>query len=193
MPIPRMPVGWNWKNSMSWRGMPRRASTAGPSPVLERAFEVVRNIRPEAAGSDKDRGSAEYVEVAGGQLISNDAAAFPSVNKQINEVKLIKKGHVTANALLVERLKDHVAGTIGREARPERRGLAKIPRMPAEAPLVDAALRGPVERKPAVLQVVYRPHCVFGKDYRRPLVHQVIAALDGVECVPFGPVFFHVA
>ncbi len=42
-----MPVGWNWKNSMSWSGTPRRYASATPSPVSEWALEVVRNMRPK--------------------------------------------------------------------------------------------------------------------------------------------------
>src|SRR6478735_4284335 len=47
MPRPGIPVGWNWKNSMSCSGTPRRYARATPSPVRECAFEVVRNMRPK--------------------------------------------------------------------------------------------------------------------------------------------------
>ena len=40
------PVGWNWNISMSSSGMPRRSTTAGPSPVSACAFDETRNIRP---------------------------------------------------------------------------------------------------------------------------------------------------
>ena len=35
-----MPVGWNWKNSMSSSGKPRRRMMPGPSPVNACAFDV---------------------------------------------------------------------------------------------------------------------------------------------------------
>src|SRR6266508_2712536 len=47
MPILYTPVGWNWKNSMSSSGMPRRHATAGPSPVSVCALDDTRNIRPK--------------------------------------------------------------------------------------------------------------------------------------------------
>ena len=42
-----MPVGWNWKNSMSCRGMPRRKSRPGPSPVRLTALDDTLNMRPK--------------------------------------------------------------------------------------------------------------------------------------------------
>ena len=44
---PAMPVGWNWKNSMSSSGTPWRYASATPSPVSEKAFDVIRNMRPK--------------------------------------------------------------------------------------------------------------------------------------------------
>ena len=42
-----MPVGWNWKNSMSSSGIPRRKSRPGPSPVSEWALDETLNIFPK--------------------------------------------------------------------------------------------------------------------------------------------------
>ncbi len=42
-----MPVGWNWKNSMSSMGTPARQATATPSPVKECALLVTWYIRPK--------------------------------------------------------------------------------------------------------------------------------------------------
>ncbi len=46
MPLPAMPVGWNWKNSMSCSGIPLRNTIAAPSPVNACAFEVTEKTRP---------------------------------------------------------------------------------------------------------------------------------------------------
>ena len=46
MPSPARPVGWNWKNSMSSKGIPRRKATPMPSPVRVWAFEVVLKTLP---------------------------------------------------------------------------------------------------------------------------------------------------
>ena len=42
-----MPVGWNWKNSMSSSGTPRRNAAAGPSPVKLSALLVILYMRPQ--------------------------------------------------------------------------------------------------------------------------------------------------
>ncbi len=55
MPIRQMPVGWNWKNSMSSSGSPRRKAAAWPSPVRVWALEVtLKNLPlpPEAKITD---------------------------------------------------------------------------------------------------------------------------------------------
>ena len=45
MPIFQMPVGWNWKNSMSSSGSPRRKAAACPSPVRVCALEeTLKNL-----------------------------------------------------------------------------------------------------------------------------------------------------
>ena len=46
MPRPARPVGWNWKNSMSSSGMPRRNAMPMPSPVRVWALEVVLKTLP---------------------------------------------------------------------------------------------------------------------------------------------------
>ncbi len=46
MPRPARPVGWNWKNSMSSSGRPRRYARAMPSPVRVWALDVVLKILP---------------------------------------------------------------------------------------------------------------------------------------------------
>ncbi len=46
MPMRQMPVGWNWKNSMSSSGSPRRYTAAWPSPVSVCAFDVTLKNLP---------------------------------------------------------------------------------------------------------------------------------------------------
>src|SRR5664280_2752976 len=47
MPIFQMPVGWNWKNSMSSSGRPLRQMIPGPSPVRVWALEETLYILPK--------------------------------------------------------------------------------------------------------------------------------------------------
>jgi hypothetical protein len=64
--------------------------------------------------------------------------------------------------------------------------------VPAEAALVDLALRRAVEGQPHVLEVEDRVDRLFREDLRRILIDQVVTALDGVEGVPLPGVLFHV-
>ena len=57
------------------------------------------------------------------------------------------------DAVLVQRLQDHVAGAVGGVTGPADRRLAVVAGVPAEPPLVDAALGRPVERHPHLLEV----------------------------------------
>ena len=50
---------------------------------------------------------------------------------------LVEEADAVLDALLVERLEDHVAGAVGREAGPPDRALAEVAGVAAEAPLVD--------------------------------------------------------
>ena len=47
MPIFQMPVGWNWKNSMSSSGRPLRATMPMPSPVRVCALLVTLKTLPK--------------------------------------------------------------------------------------------------------------------------------------------------
>ena len=96
------------------------------------------------------------------------------------------------DALLVERLQDHVAGAVRGEAGPAYGGLAVVAGVAAEAALVDLALGGPVERQPHLLQVEDRVDGLLGHDLGGVLVDQVVAALDGVEGVPLPVVLLDV-
>ena len=53
MPAPWIPVGWNWKNSMSCSGIPARAAMPRPSPVLMNAFVLAANMRPDPPVANK--------------------------------------------------------------------------------------------------------------------------------------------
>ena len=106
---------------------------------------------------------------------------------------LVVERHAVLEALLVQRLEDHVAGAVGREARPLDRPLAVVPGVAAEPPLVDLAVRRPVERQAHVLELDHRLDGLAGEHLGRVLVHQVVATLDGVEHVPLPVVLLLVA
>jgi hypothetical protein len=112
---------------------------------------------------------------------------------QIHHLELVEKGHLVLDALLVKGLQDHVPGAVRRVAGPAHRCFAEVARMPAETALVDAPFRGAVEGQTPVFQIVDRLDGLFGQNGSRLLVHQIVAALDRVEGVPFGFVLLHIA
>ena len=111
---------------------------------------------------------------------------------QVEGVELVEEVHAVLDAVLVERLQDHVTRAVCRVAGAANRCLAVIAGVAAEASLVDLALRRAVERQTHVLEV---EHCVdglAGEDLSGVLVDEVVAALDGVVGVPLVVVFFDV-
>ena len=106
---------------------------------------------------------------------------------------LVEELDAVLDALLVERLQDHVAGPVGREAGPADGRLAEVARVAAEAALVDLALGRAVERQAHVLELDDRLDRLARQDLGRVLVDQVVATLDRVVHVPLGVVFLEVA
>jgi len=120
-------------------------------------------------------------------------AAGPAIHhQQIQHVELVEELDALLDAVLVQRLQDHVTGAVGGEARPAHRGLAVVAGVPAEAPLVDLALGRPVERQTHLLQVEDGVDGLLAHHLRGVLVDQVVAALDGVEGVPLPVVLLDV-
>ena len=86
-----------------------------------------------------------------------------------------------------------MSGAVRGVAGTAHRRLTEVAGVAAETALIDASFRCSAEGKPAVFQIVNRAHRIFGQDNRRFLIHQVVAAFDRVEGVPFGFVLFDVA
>ena len=151
---------------------------------------------PRPAGGKHDRLGMEDVDVAGGQLVGHHAgghrAAHGLGENQVQDIELVEELDVVLDAVLVERLQDHVAGPVGRVAGPSHRGFAVVAGMPAEAALVDTALRGSVERHAHLLKVQNRVDGFLAHDLDGVLIGEVIPALDGVEGVPLPVVLFDV-
>ncbi len=149
-----------------------------------------------AAGGEHDRLGVEDVDVAGGQFVGHHSGGHRAGRglgeRQVQCVELVEELHVVLDAVLVERLQDHVTGAVGGVAGAAHRGLAVVAGVPAEAALVDAALGGAVERHAHLLQVEHRVDGLLAHDLDRVLVGEVVAALDGVERVPLPVVLFDV-
>ena len=155
---------------------------------------LVHPARP--AGGEHDRLGVEDVDVAGGQLVGDDAGrdrpAGRLGQRDVERVELVEELDVVLDAVLVQRLQDHVAGAVGGVTGPAHRRLAVVAGVPAEPALVDAALGGAVERHPHLLEVEHRVDGFLAHDLDGVLVGEVVAALDGVEGVPLPVVLFDV-
>ena len=121
-------------------------------------------------------------------------AVVPAVvPQQIQAIELVEEANVALDALLVERLQDHVPGAVRRVARALDRRLAVIAGVSTEPSLVDAPVRRPVEGKPPALQLIDRLDGFLGHQEGRRLIDEVVATFHGVERVPLGRVLLHVA
>jgi hypothetical protein len=148
------------------------------------------------AGGEHDRLGLEHVDLAGGQLVGDHAGGDRAVvclgETDVQHVVLVVELDAVPDAVLIERLQDHVAGAVRRVAGPAHRRLAVLAGVPAEPALVDLAFRGPVERQAHLLQVEDGVDGLPAHDLRRVLVDQVVTTLDGVEGVPLPVVFLDV-
>ena len=152
---------------------------------------------PESAGREDDGLGLEDVQVAGGQLVGDDAgdlrAAVVGLHRdEIEHVELVEEVDAELDAVLEQRLQDHVTGAVGGVARAAHRRLAVVGGVAAEPALVDLALGRAVERQAHVLEVDDRVDRLFREDLSGVLVDEVVAALDGVEGVPLPRVLFDV-
>ena len=146
----------------------------------------------ETAGGEDDALGVKHVQVAGGELVGNDACGLTLGHHEVEHVVLVVELDAQLDAVLKQGLQNHVSGAVGRVAGPAYRRLAVVARVPAEAPLVDLAVGRAVERQPHVLEVDDRVDCLFRENFGRVLVNEVVATFDRVEGVPFPAVFFDV-
>ena len=153
----------------------------------------------EAAGGEHDRLRAEDVDLAGGELVGDHAGGAHALvgarvagHQHVEHVVLVEELHLLLHAVLVEGLQDHVAGAVRGVAGAAHGRLAVLTGVPAEAALVDAPLRGAVEGQAHLLQVEHRVDGLLGHHLGGVLVHQVVAALDGVVGVPLPVVLLDV-
>ena len=155
----------------------------------------LEDLAATARGED-DRLRLEHVDFAGGQIVGHDAGrpglAVDLGHDQVEHVVLVEELDVVLDAVLVQRLENHVARAVRRVARTANGRLAVVARVSAEATLVDPALGGAVERQAHLFEVQHGVNGFLGHDLGGVLVHQVVAALDGVEGVPLPVVFLDI-
>ncbi len=142
-----------------------------------------------ATGGKHHRLGMEHVQFPGGQLDRNDAGGPPLGGQQIHHLEFIVEIDPVLDALLIERLQDHMTGAIGRVGRSSHRFPGLIVGVTAEGSLCDLAVRGAIEGQPQVLQVVHGGDRLVAHEFNRVLIAQVVAAFDRVVGVPFRTVF----
>ena len=166
------------------------------------------NLPPPTSGSVKVRAGepipkpsrsegssvAEAVDGAIVQVPGHHAAAGPLfVHQQVEREVLDEELGVVAQRLLVQRVQDGVAGTIGGGAGTMRDALAELGGHAAERPLVDLAFGRAAERHAEMLELDDRRNAVTAHVFDRVLVAEPVGALDRVVHVPAPIVLAHVA
>ena len=147
------------------------------------------------------------VELPGGDLDGDDPSTLAVDHDQVEHVELVEERHALLDALLIEGLKDHVAGPVGRVTGPHHRnsGLGSLGPgggglvinrvglgVPAEPSLRDPPVGRPVEWQAHVLEVVDAVDGFLAENLGRRLVDQEVAPFDRVVGVVFPRVVFEV-
>ena len=97
-------------------------------------------------------------------------------------------------ALAIQRVQDRMPRPVSGRAGPlHGRTLAEFRRMPAEGPLVDAAILGPAEGHAVMLKLIDRLRRLAGQVLHRIRITQPVRPLDGVVHVPLPVIGPHVA
>ena len=174
--------------------MPRRA---GDGRAVAGVGVGVGGDLPDApvpAGGEDDRLGVEDVQLAGGQVQRHHARRAPVLDhQQIDHLELVEEGDVVLQALLVQRLQDHVPGAVGGMAA-RRTGLpVSLLVCPPKGRWAILPIGRAVEGQAHVLQLVDGVDGLVAHELDGILVAQVVGAFDGVVGMPFGVVFLLVA
>ena len=105
----------------------------------------------------------EDVNIAGGQFVGDDAGSFLWLlatflgparrvgnHQQVQHIELVEEVDAELDAVLIERLQNHVTGAVGGVTRATDRGFSVVTGVSTKATLVDLAIGGSVKRKPHV-------------------------------------------
>ena len=136
------------------------------------------------------------MKLARGQFVGNNAGGLALLagadHDEVQHVVLIEELDAFFDAVLEERLKNHVSGAVGRVARATNGRLAVVARVSAEATLINLAFGCAVERQTHVFEVDDRVDGFLRENLSRVLIDEVVATLDRVKGVPFPAVFLDV-
>jgi len=146
-----------------------------------------------AARSEQNGLGMKSVNLPCGQAERHNSGTSSLLNQQVKHVVFIVKVHVVLDALLVAGLKNHVAGAVRGIAGTAHGSFAEIARVAAEGPLGDLPVGRAAKGQAPMLEIVYGFDGLAAEDLHGVLVSQIVAALDGVEHVPFPMVLFQIS
>ncbi len=121
----------------------------------------------KATSGNQDRFGMQHMDLAGLYLACDDPATFAVFGKEhIQQEVFVEEIDVVFDALLVQRLDDHVTGAVGGEAGSHDGSLAEVAGVTAEPALVDQSFGRAVERQAHVLEVDDRVDGLLREDLR---------------------------
>ena len=135
----------------------------------------------------------ENVDFASAKLNGNHTTARIIIQDHINNMELVEEVDIIFDALLVERLQNHVPGTVCCVAGAAHRLLSKVAGMPAEASLADPPLWSAVKRQAHVFQFDHSVNRFFCQHFRGILIAEIITPLYSVIGVPEWIILFQIA
>ena len=147
-----------------------------------------------AAGRQHDHLRGKAVDGAVVQVPGDDAGAGAvRLHDQVERKILDEKLRVVLQRLAIERVKDGVAGAVGRGAGTlHRRAIAEIHHVAAERPLIDFAFLGAREWHAVVFEFVDGGGRLARQIFHGVGVAQPVRPLDGVVHVPLPAVRPHI-
>ena len=146
-----------------------------------------------AAGGENGHLGAEAVDLAGGDVERDDAAAAPLLHDQVEGEILDEEVGLVADRLAIHGVQHGMAGAVRGRAGALGDALAVIGGHAAERALVDLAFLGARERHAPMLELVDGGRRVAHEVFDGILVAEPVRPFDGVVHVPAPIVRTHVA
>ena len=148
-----------------------------------------------ATGGKQHVARVDGLNLARMRVKGHDAGRLLAVvgEHQVGHIPFLGELDAGGHALLPQGVQNLVADAVGRIGGALDRGTAELARVAAEPALGDMPVIGTGEGHALTLQVDHGLRRVFGEQFGRILVHQPVAALDGVVVMPVPVIGLHIA
>ena len=147
----------------------------------------------EATRRDHHSFGVKDVQLTGSDFVGDYPFRDVILDEQVHHLKFVEEPDVVLNALLVQRLEDHMSRAIRCVTGSLDCGLTVISCVSSKRPLGDFAFRRSTEGKTPVLKLKDRVDRFPRHDFDRILISEIITSFDCVEHVPFPAVRLHVS